>query len=87
LTLSHRIYDEYLLLAFEDEGEGLDAEEIGQLFQPFHRLQRHQAIEGTGLGNVIVKHLLVQMGGDIEVNSVEGHGSTVTVRLVLAGAV
>lgn len=86
LTLSHRIYDEYLLLAFEDEGEGLDAEEIGQLFQPFHRLQRHQAIEGTGLGNVIVKHLLVQMGGDIEVDSVEGHGSTVTVRLVLAGA-
>ena len=83
LTLSHRIDGGDVLLAFGDEGQGLDADEIGQLFQPFHRLSRHTAIEGTGLGLVIAKHLLVQMGGDIDVASTKDQGSTFTVRLAL----
>ena len=86
LTLSHRIDGHELLLAFDDEGEGLDANEIAQLFQPFRRLGRHQAIEGTGLGLVIVKHLLAQMGGNIDVASARGRGSTFTVRLARGDA-
>jgi len=86
LTLSHRIDGNDLLLAFADQGEGLDPDEIAQLFQPFRRLGRHQAIEGTGLGLVIVRHLLAQMGGNIEVASTQGQGSTFTVRLPLGGA-
>jgi len=85
--LSQRIDGDHLLMAFEDEGEGLDAAELAALFQPFHRLHRHQAIEGTGLGHVIVKTLLAQMGGDITVSSVPGLGSTFTVRLARAAAV
>jgi signal transduction histidine kinase len=85
LTLSQRVDRNHLMLAFEDEGEGLDAAEIAALFQPFHRLHRHRAIEGTGLGHVIVKTLLAQMGGDIAVSSRPGLGSTFTVRLALAG--
>jgi len=87
LMLSQRIDGDHLLMAFEDEGEGLDAAELAALFQPFHRLHRHQAIEGTGLGHVIVKTLLAQMGGDITVSSVPGLGSTFTVRLARAAAV
>jgi len=86
LTLSHRIDGGDVLLAFRDEGQGLDADEFGQLFQPFYRLSRHSAIEGTGLGLVIVKQLLAQMGGEIEVASVKGQGSTFTVRLALCAA-
>jgi len=84
LRITHRIDGAQLLLNFADEGQGLDDDEIAQLFQPFRRLYRHAAIEGTGLGLVIVKQLLVQMGGDIEVASVKGQGSVFTVRLAMA---
>ena len=86
LTLMHRIDGGDLLLGFTDEGDGLDAHEMGHLFQPFHRLPRHTSLEGTGLGLVIVKQLLTQMGGDIEVASVRLQGSTFTVRLALGNA-
>jgi signal transduction histidine kinase len=51
------------------------------LFQPFRRLHRHRTVAGTGLGPVIVKHLLEPMGGAVQVASVVARGSTLTVRL------
>lgn len=83
LTIQHRIDGGSVWLGFRDEGEGLAAQELEQLFQPFKRLTRQPGIEGTGLGLVIVKLLLEQMGGGIEVASVKGQGSTFTVRLPL----
>jgi signal transduction histidine kinase len=54
---------------------------LDALFQPFKRLTRHWRIEGTGLGLVIVKLLLAQMGGSIAVESRPGQGSTFSVCL------
>ncbi len=60
----------------EDSGEGLSAEDIGQLFQPFNRLGRSATAEqGTGIGLVVCKRLVELMGGVIGVESTVGKGS------------
>jgi signal transduction histidine kinase len=81
LEVAHRVEDGRLWIDFRDQGQGMEAEEIEALFQPFKRLTRHWRIEGTGLGLVIVKLLLAQMGGTIAVDSRPGQGSTFSVGL------
>jgi CheY-like chemotaxis protein/two-component sensor histidine kinase len=69
----------------EDSGEGLSAEDIGQLFQPFNRLGREATVEeGTGIGLVVCKRLVELMGGIIGVESTVGKGSVFWVELNLA---
>jgi PAS domain S-box-containing protein len=59
-----------------DSGEGLNAEQLAQLFQPFNRLgQEAGTEEGTGIGLVVAKRLIELMGGEIGVESVVGAGS------------
>ena len=63
-------------ICVEDSGDGLSAEDIGQLFQPFNRLGRAAtAEEGTGIGLVVCKRLVELMGGVIGVESTVGKGS------------
>ena len=63
-------------LSVRDEGEGLDPEQLAQLFQPFNRLGREaNAEEGTGIGLVVSKRLVELMGGRIGAESVVGKGS------------
>ncbi len=67
-----------------DSGPGLNPQEVAQLFQPFHRLGRPgsgAAVEGTGLGLVVTKHLVELMGGRIGVASASGAGSRFWVEL------
>ncbi|HJV70134.1 sensor histidine kinase [Ideonella sp.] len=81
LAVQHRVDGDHLWIDFRDQGEGLQPDEIESLFQPFRRLARHWRTEGTGLGLVIVKLLLAQMGGAIAVDSRPGQGSTFSIRL------
>ncbi len=69
-------------VAIRDSGRGLNAAQRAQLFQPFNRLGAEAtAVEGTGLGLVIVRELVALMGGRIEVVSEPGAGSTFTLWL------
>ena len=54
---------------------------LAELFQPFKRLQVSADVPGTGLGLVVVKLLVEQMGGSIEVSSEPGRGTCFTVCL------
>ncbi len=70
---------------FRDMGQGLSAEQITQLFQPFNRLgQEAGAEEGTGIGLVVCKRLVELMGGSIGVESTVGVGSVFWIELVAA---
>ncbi len=61
---------------FRDTGEGLSADKLAQLFQPFNRLgQEVGAEEGTGIGLVVSKRLVELMGGQIGAHSTVGVGS------------
>jgi len=68
-------------LAVRDTGIGLSETDLGQLFQPFQRADRVQrmAIQGTGLGLVLVKALADAHGATVSVDSQPDHGSTFAV--------
>lgn len=74
-----------LVLSIADTGRGLNTAQMKNLFEPFNRLGADRlGIEGTGLGLVIARRLIEAMGGEIAVDSTEGVGTIVTLRLPLA---
>jgi len=69
----------------QDTGEGLAADKLEQLFQPFNRLGREDSVEqGTGIGLVMCKRLIELMGGVIGAESTIGEGSKFWFELQLA---
>ena len=66
-----------------DNGMGMPPKFIDHVFAPFERAEgrQMQGIQGTGLGMTITKALVDAMGGTIDVESKEGHGTTFTVKL------
>ena len=73
-------------VAITDTGVGIPLDEQGQLFSSFFRASTamRRAIPGTGLGLVIVRAIVEQHGGTIDLESREGRGTTVTVTLPAA---
>ncbi len=60
----------------EDKGPGIPESVVGQLFTKYYRSHRSKnAIGGSGLGLYLVKSLVKAHGGDVWVESKEGHGS------------
>jgi len=80
--------DGYGALSAHDEGPGIPAADLPHVFERFYRGEKTRAREegGSGLGLSIVQGLAGAMGGDVAVLSQEGRGTTVTVRLPLAGS-
>lgn len=66
-----------------DQGIGIPASELDRVFERFYRVDQARSREtgGTGLGLSIVKHVCQNHGGSVAVWSVEGEGSTFTLRL------
>jgi two-component system phosphate regulon sensor histidine kinase PhoR len=67
----------------EDSGPGIAAEHLPRLTERFYRVDRSRSREtgGTGLGLAIVKHVAQRHGGQLEVKSTVGKGSTFTIAL------
>jgi signal transduction histidine kinase len=78
---------DYIAIAVEYTGAGLTRAQFGRLFQAFAQAdattQRDHG--GTGLGLALCRRFCLMMGGDIEVQSKAGCGSTFTVMLPVAG--
>jgi PAS domain S-box-containing protein len=76
--------EDVCILQVSDEGIGIPEEDQSDLFQPFKRTSHHPTnVTGTGLGLFIVRRIIEQHGGDIDVESNPGVGTTFTVRLPL----
>jgi len=69
-----------------DTGVGIAAADIERIFEPFERVGKRGEIDrpGVGLGLTITKVLTTVLGGDIQVRSELGVGSTFTVKLLLS---
>ena len=74
------------VLTVRDRGEGIAPEHIPHLTRRFYRTDpgRSRAAGGTGLGLAIVKHIVERHRGRLDIASIVGEGTTVTVRLPLA---
>jgi PAS domain S-box-containing protein len=80
------IQDARASIAIKDNGLGIPADALPNLFKRFYRVSRAstQQIAGTGIGLYVVKEIVTSHGGTVEVSSTEGIGSTFTVFLPLA---
>ena len=76
----------WIVLTVSDTGLGIPSAFRPHLFEEFYRAKtpETQNIPGTGLGLVICKRIVDELGGSIEVDSKEGEYSTFTVKLPVA---
>jgi signal transduction histidine kinase/CHASE3 domain sensor protein len=83
VVLSLRATANEIQLAVRDTGIGIPAEAMKELFQDFHQLEAGDGrrYDGTGVGLALSRRLARALGGEIEVRSREGEGSTFTLVL------
>jgi PAS domain S-box-containing protein len=74
------------VLSVRDPGIGIPADELPRVLEPFGRATNATGFAGMGIGLASVRHLVAQHGGDVVIDSEEGVGTTVAVRLPLPSA-
>ncbi len=77
---------EFVALSFEDNGIGIPADQLKEVFTAFHQVENalNKTTEGTGLGLSITKALVEMHKGKIEIDSVPGQGTTIRILLPIA---
>ncbi len=72
-----------LTFVVSDEGIGIPQEELGNVFDTYHRASNASHIKGTGVGLSVVKRVIEAHNGTIDVQSTLNQGTTFTVTLPL----
>ncbi len=79
LTVEVKLHNEKMLIRISDTGVGIPAEKLPLIFEPFFTSKGH----GTGLGLAISYNIISDHGGEIEIESNLGEGTTVVILLPL----
>jgi signal transduction histidine kinase len=81
--------DDSILVSFHDHGVGIGREDLRHVFEPFYRVDRSRSKEtgGYGLGLSLAKRIVEAHGGEIEVSSEVGRGTSVLISLPRKGPV
>jgi len=77
ITLRTGANDYEYRLAIEDNGSGISPEHMGAIFEPY----RTTKSSGSGLGLLIVRRIVREHGGEIEIESEEGRGTRIVIYL------
>jgi signal transduction histidine kinase len=72
-----------ILVEIHDDGPGIAAEDLPEVFEPFYSTK--SAGSGTGLGLSMSRRIVTEHGGTIEAVSTPGSGATFTIRLPTRG--
>ncbi|GAA5122792.1 hypothetical protein GCM10023212_20030 [Luteolibacter yonseiensis] len=77
ITLRTRVTDFEYVISIEDNGTGISPEHMGAIFEPY----RTTKSSGSGLGLLIVRRIIREHGGEIEIESRENEGTRVLIHL------
>lgn len=69
--------ESHVIIRFTDTGGGISAENLSRIFEPYFTTKT----SGTGLGLLIVRRIVREHGGEMSIESSEGKGLTLTIRL------
>ena len=83
VTLDFQYRSEVAFFSVHDTGIGIDPEDQERIFKPFERVSGDSRRIGTGLGLTISRLLTYIMGGDLQVESICGEGTTFKLTLML----
>ena len=83
VSVSLRLQEHDVCLTVSDTGTGIEEHELPHLFDRFHRIEgaRSRSHEGSGIGLALLKELIRLHGGQVEIGSKVGAGTSVRVRL------
>jgi two-component system NtrC family sensor kinase len=84
IVLQTRSDEDAVYAVISDNGCGIPAENVGRVFDPFFTTR--PVGKATGLGLSVAYSIVTNHGGEITIESAEGEGTTVTVRLPRAGS-
>lgn len=79
IRISSRHNDYECVISIQDNGTGISPEHMGSLFEPYRTTKQ----SGTGLGLLIVRRVVREHGGEIEIESEPDHGTTIHIHLPL----
>src|SRR5213595_2231776 len=69
--------DKHVIVSFTDTGSGMSAENLSRVFEPYFTTKP----SGSGLGLLIVRRIVREHGGELSIESSQGRGLTLTIRL------
>jgi signal transduction histidine kinase len=72
--------DTHVIVSFNDTGGGMSAENLSRVFEPYFTTKA----SGSGLGLLIVRRIVREHGGELSIESHEGKGLTLIIRLPYA---
>jgi signal transduction histidine kinase len=82
LSTEDRESQPWATLDIEDQGIGIPAADLPYIFERFRRGSNvEDRVAGTGLGLAGAREVVLQHGGEVTIDSEEGHGTRVTIRL------
>ena len=83
VEIRSHIDGQWVSIEVADHGIGIPARDLERIFERFYRVDRARSRDtgGTGLGLAIVRHVVQNHEGEVGVTSLEGQGSTFTLRL------
>ncbi len=81
--------EENIIFSVSDTGIGISKTDMERIFEPFERaiheqradMSQHALSRGAGLGLSLVKNIITLHGGSVDIDSIEGEGTTVTVNI------
>src|SRR5438874_1125620 len=77
LRIHTNMDDKHVLISFIDSGGGMSPEDLSRVFEPYFTTK----LSGTGLGLLIVRRIVREHGGELSIESSQGKGLTLTIRL------
>lgn len=80
LRIRTALDDSHVRISFTDNGGGMSADALSHVFEPYFTTKR----SGSGLGLLIVRRIVREHGGELAIESTEGKGLTLSIRLPIA---